>query len=125
MRSKFDDKQFWIKFVNFYSQEKSDQDMYSHLPKLFFYQLFRIFGLSLWHSIEDIFSPLCVSNDKSEQRLASEYFAGLVHSIKSWELEDIKKIEEKLSKMLDNILIHIGPYSLMNWLFAFHDATVS
>lgn len=108
-----------------YSQERPDHDIYFPVFKDFFYRFFKVFHTRFLTSIREAFYPLFRTSDISEQRLASEYFAGLIQSTKSWALIETQEIEDEIGETLEAILTHIGPYTLINWLFAFHDITVS
>ena len=117
-------EEFWRKFVSLYVQEGHTHDTY--LPSLmnFFYRLFKMFHAQLFGPTRSSFTSLCSSKDISEQRLASEWFAGLLKSTKSWTLLEIRDLKNDMQSILDTIIDYIGPYSLGNWLVAFEDGTV-
>jgi hypothetical protein len=118
-------EEFWHKFVSLYVQEGHAHEIY--LPSImnFFYRLFKLFHAQLFDPTKASFTPLCSSKDTWEQRLASEWFAGLLKSTKSWTLSEVRDLETDMQGILDAIIDHIGPYSLGNWLIAFEDGTVS
>jgi hypothetical protein len=111
--------------VALYSQERPDHDVYFPVFKDFFYRFFKTFHARFLASMHEAFYPLFRTNDISEQRLASEYFTGLIQATKSWTVVETREVEDKIGETLEAILTYIGPYTLMNWLFAFHDITVS
>ncbi|KAI8327989.1 hypothetical protein BC941DRAFT_364207, partial [Chlamydoabsidia padenii] len=116
----FSSQDYWSKLMNYMSQEPSQKqdDRFNSANARFYSSIFQTYqGNSLIQCAKDQLTLLCAATEqKNNQRAASELCAGLIRGTKHWSMSLINRLwSEWLSSLLRTTLANVTPDSHTYW----------
>ncbi len=95
--------EFWKIFLKFMSQESvhESSELFNSTAFLFYKRIFSCFGIDpLDVAFEYIQSNIMAVQDKSRQRAAAEFLAGVIRGSKHWTINSRERMWEKIIPLI-------------------------